>query len=139
MADPNLKRRELYAKKFGKTDPELKNYKEYSEDMVNQFPLEAEQQPLLQSALMLRENRTGYVRVVVGGSGATESKYNRATQARRQAGSSFKPVIYAAALNKGFTCCGYYYRFASCAEHSGNGRSVAAQELQGRLSGARDI
>ena len=50
MADPNLKRRELYAKKFGKTDPELKNYKEYSEDMVNQFPLEAEQQPLLQSA-----------------------------------------------------------------------------------------
>jgi len=104
VADPNLKRRELYAKKFGKTDPELKNYKEYSEDMVNQFPLEVEQQPLVQSALMMRENRTGYVRVLVGGSGATESKYNRATQARRQAGSSFKPVIYAAALNKGFTC-----------------------------------
>ncbi len=104
VVDPNVKRRELYAKKFGKTDPELKNYKEYTEDMVNQFPLEPEQQPLVQSALMLRENRTGYVRVLVGGSGASESKYNRATQARRQAGSSFKPVIYAAALNKGFTC-----------------------------------
>ncbi len=104
IVDPNLKRRELYAKKFAKTDPELKNYKEYNEEMIPQFPLEAEQQPLLQSALMLRENRTGYVRVIVGGSGAAESKYNRATQARRQAGSSFKPVIYAAALNKGFTC-----------------------------------
>ncbi len=104
IVDPNLKRRELYARKFAKTDPELKNYKEYSEEMIGQFPLEAEQQPLLQSALMLRENRTGYVRVLVGGSGAAESKYNRATQARRQAGSSFKPVIYAAALNKGFTC-----------------------------------
>ena len=104
LEDPNLKRRELYAKKFVKTDPELKNYKEYTEDMVGQFPLEVEQQPLVQSALMMRENRTGYVRVLVGGSGATESKYNRATQARRQAGSSFKPVIYAAALNKGFTC-----------------------------------
>ena len=104
IVDPNLKRRELYAKKFAKTDPELKNYKEYSEEMIPQFPLEAEQQPLLQSALMLRENRTGYVRVIVGGSGAAASTYNRATQARRQAGSSFKPVIYAAALNKGFTC-----------------------------------
>ena len=104
IVDPNLKRRELYAKKFAKTDPELKNYKEYNEEMIPQFPLEAEQQPLLQSALMLRENRTGYVRVIVGGSGAAESKYNRATQSRRQAGSSFKPVIYAAALNKGFTC-----------------------------------
>jgi penicillin-binding protein 1A len=104
LEDPNIKRRELYAKKFGKTDPELKNYKEYTEDMVNQFPLQVEQRPLVQSALMMRENRTGYVRVLVGGSGVTESKYNRATQARRQAGSSFKPVIYAAALNKGFTC-----------------------------------
>ena len=104
LEDPNIKRRELYAKKFGKTDPELKNYKEYTEDMVNQFPLEVEQPPLVQSALMMRENRTGYVRALVGGSGATESKWNRATQARRQAGSSFKPVIYAAALNKGFTC-----------------------------------
>ncbi len=104
VVDPNLKRRELYVKKFGKTDPELKNYKQYSEEMIGQFPLEPEQEPLIQSALMLRENRTGYVRVLVGGSGAAESKYNRATQARRQAGSSFKPIIYAAALNKGFTC-----------------------------------
>ncbi|MBI5249258.1 MAG: hypothetical protein HY912_07170, partial [Desulfomonile tiedjei] len=101
--DPNQKRRDLYLKKYGKTDPELKNYKEYTEDMLTYFPLEPEQEPIAQAALMFRENRTGCVRVLLGGYGS-ESKYNRATQARRQAGSSFKPVIYAAALNKGFTC-----------------------------------
>ncbi len=104
VLDPNIKRKELYLKKYGQSDPDMKNYKTYSEDMVSLFPLELEQEPVVQSAVMLRENRTGYVRVLVGGYSFSESKYNRATQARRQAGSSFKPVIYAAALNKGFTC-----------------------------------
>jgi penicillin-binding protein 1A len=103
LVDPNIRRRELYKQKFGRTDPQMANYKEYTEDMVTYFPLEPEQEPLVQSALMMRENRSGYVRVLLGGSGSSESKYNRATQAKRQAGSSFKPVIYAAALNKGFT------------------------------------
>jgi len=104
LTDPNLKRRELYVKKYGQSDPEYKNYKQYSEDMVSLFPLELEQEPMVQAALMMRENRTGYIRAIVGGHSFNESKYNRAVQARRQAGSSFKPVIYAAALNKGFTC-----------------------------------
>ncbi len=104
VLDPNLKRRELYTKKFGKADPDFKNYKEYTEDMMPYFLLEPEQEPIVQSALMMRENRTGFVRVIIGGNTNVESKYNRAVQSRRQAGSSFKPVIYAAALNKGFTC-----------------------------------
>ncbi len=104
IQDPNIKRKELYLKKFGSTDPTLKNYKEYTEDMLVYFPLDPEQEPLAQAALMMRENRSGYIRVIVGGYSYSESKYNRAIQARRQAGSSFKPVIYAAALNKGFTC-----------------------------------
>lgn len=103
ILDPNAKRKELYVKKFGKTDPELKNYKQYNEEMSPYFLLEPEQEPIVQSALMMRENRTGYVRVLLGGYSAAESKYNRATQSRRQAGSSYKPVIYAAALDKGFT------------------------------------
>ncbi len=103
ILDPNIKRKELYLKKFGKTDPELKNYKQYTEDMSPYFLLEPEQEPIVQSALMMRENRSGYVRVLLGGYSAAESKYNRATQSRRQAGSSYKPVIYAAALDKGFT------------------------------------
>jgi penicillin-binding protein 1A len=104
LMDPNPRRRELYMKKYGANDPEMKNYKEYSEAMVSNFPLEVEQEPLVQSAFMVRENRSGYVRALLGGNGSAQSKYNRATQAKRQAGSSFKPVIYAAALNKGFTC-----------------------------------
>jgi len=104
LVDPNEMRRDLYMKKFGKTDPELKNYKRYTEEMVDYFPLEVEQEPAVESALMVRDNRTGYVRVMLGGRSFSEANYNRATQARRQPGSSFKPVIYAAALNKGFTC-----------------------------------
>ena len=104
VLDPNIKRKELYLKKFGNNDPTLKNYKEYTEDMLVYFPLEPEQEPVAQAALMMRENRSGYIRAIVGGYGNSGSDYNRAVQAKRQAGSSFKPVIYAAALNKGFTC-----------------------------------
>lgn len=104
LQDPNIRRRELYLKKYGQSDPEMKNYKPYSEDMVAHFPLEPEQEPVAQAALMMRENRSGFIKVILGGYSYTESKYNRAIQARRQAGSSFKPVVYAAALNKGFTC-----------------------------------
>jgi penicillin-binding protein 1A len=104
IVDPNVKRRELYLQKYGRQDPEMKNYNEYTEESMPYFILEPEQTPSVQAALMFRENRTGYVRVMVGGYHIAESQYNRAIQARRQAGSSFKPVIYAAALNKGFTC-----------------------------------
>lgn len=110
LVDPNAKRRELYMQKYGKTDPEMKNYKKYTEDMLAYFPLEPEQEPSAQSALMMRENRTGFVRVMLGGYSSSQStreqarsEYNRAIQSRRLAGSSFKPAIYAAALNKGFT------------------------------------
>jgi penicillin-binding protein 1A len=104
LPDPNVRRRELYLKKYGQSDAEMRNYKSYTEDMVAYFPLEPEQEPIVQSALMMRENRSGYTKVILGGYSYSESKYNRAIQARRQAGSAFKPVVYAAALNKGFTC-----------------------------------
>lgn len=56
-----------------------------------------------QAALLTLENRTGMVRAAVGGADFNESQFNRATQARRQPGSAFKPLIYAAALEKGMT------------------------------------
>ncbi|MFC1836582.1 penicillin-binding transpeptidase domain-containing protein [Thermodesulfobacteriota bacterium] len=71
--------------------------------MLQYFPVEVEQEPLVQAALMLRENRTGYVRVLLGGRNFHEVKFNRAIQSRRRPGASFQPVIYAAALEKGFT------------------------------------
>jgi penicillin-binding protein 1A len=55
----------------------------------------------LQAALIAIEPATGQVRALVGGRSFAESKFNRATQARRQPGSAFKPFLFAAAIDAG--------------------------------------
>jgi penicillin-binding protein 1A len=65
--------------------------------------LSLEQEPLVQGALLCLDPRTGYVRAMVGGRDFSESQFNRAISSRRQPGSAFKPLIYAAALEKGYT------------------------------------
>jgi len=67
------------------------------------WPLTLEQTPEAQSALLCIEAETGLVKVMVGGRDFMQSQFNRAIQSRRQPGSAFKPIIYAAALDKGFT------------------------------------
>ncbi len=67
------------------------------------WELELEQEPNAQAALLSIEAETGYVKVMVGGRDFRESQFNRAIQSRRQPGSAFKPVIYAAAIDKGYT------------------------------------
>src|ERR1043165_5100156 len=58
----------------------------------------------VEGALLAMEPETGMVRALVGGGyGSTASQYNRALQAKRQPGSSFKPIIYSAALEAGLT------------------------------------
>jgi 1A family penicillin-binding protein len=57
----------------------------------------------LQAALITMIPRTGEVRVMVGGRDFAQSSFNRATQAKRQPGSAFKPFVYAAALERGFS------------------------------------
>ena len=58
---------------------------------------------LVQGALFCMDARTGAIRAMVGGRNFKKSKFNRATQARRQPGSAFKPFIYTAAFDKGMT------------------------------------
>ncbi len=58
--------------------------------------------PMVQGALLSMELKTGKVRVLVGGKDFGDSTFNRATQAKRQPGSAFKPIIYAAAVEKGY-------------------------------------
>ena len=60
-----------------------------------------DQRPQVQGAVVVIENSTGAIRALVGGYDFEESKFNRARQALRQAGSSFKPYVYAAALAEG--------------------------------------
>ena len=59
------------------------------------------QPPLVQGALVVIDPATRHVLALVGGSDFIESPFNRATQARRQPGSAFKPIIYAAAIRSG--------------------------------------
>jgi membrane peptidoglycan carboxypeptidase len=56
-----------------------------------------------QAALVAMDPATGYVRALVGGVDFAASQFNRATQALRQPGSAFKPILYAAALEHGFS------------------------------------
>ena len=64
---------------------------------------ELEQEPLSEAALLAIENRTGRILAMVGGYSFDRSKFNRATQAYRQLGSLFKGVLYAAAVDQGYT------------------------------------
>ena len=65
--------------------------------------LELVQAPLVEGAVLLLESSTGAVRAMVGGWDYERSEFNRAVQARRQVGSLFKPLVYGAAFEHGFT------------------------------------
>jgi penicillin-binding protein 1A len=57
----------------------------------------------LEGALVALDARTGEIKAMVGGSDYSRSQFNRAVQARRQPGSAFKPLVYAAAFERGLT------------------------------------
>jgi penicillin-binding protein 1A len=74
--------------------------KEIGESTVR---VQLEQQPAPQGAMLAIDNPTGEIKAMVGGYSFEDSKFNRATQAYRQVGSSFKVYVYADALEKGAT------------------------------------
>jgi penicillin-binding protein 1A len=76
-------------------DIEMRQLKRVKQPAPNTDPLQA--------ALVALDPTTGDVRAMVGGRNFDQSRFNRATQARRQAGSAFKPFVYASALEEGFT------------------------------------
>ncbi|HXN99624.1 MAG TPA: PBP1A family penicillin-binding protein [Candidatus Acidoferrales bacterium] len=69
----------------------------------NTVRVQLEQQPAAQGALLAIDNPTGEIKAMVGGYSFDESKFNRATQALRQTGSSFKVYVYADALEQGIS------------------------------------
>ena len=93
-------RRQSPAELFKPGDLAIFRVKEISGDVAR---VELEQKPRAQAALVAIENATGEVKAMVGGYSFEESKFNRATQALRQVGSSFKPYLYTTALEQGFS------------------------------------
>ena len=62
-----------------------------------------EQEPVVEGAVVAVDNRSGRVLAMVGGYDFERSKFNRAVQAMRQLGSTFKPMVYATAIDRGYT------------------------------------
>jgi penicillin-binding protein 1A len=70
---------------------------------THQLVWKLDQMPQVQGAAVILDVKTGEVRAMVGGYDFQISKFNRAIQSRRQTGSSFKPIVYGAAFEKGLT------------------------------------
>ena len=77
-------------------------YRQYLEGRAESVDDDAPTSPYLQGLAVTLEAATGYIRAMVGGRDFDDSKFNRATQSRRQPGSTFKPVVFAAAVEAGY-------------------------------------
>ena len=83
------------------TQPAVHDSAEYAPGKL--ITLNLQQEPLVQGALVSIEPQSGDIVALIGGYQFGNSHFNRATQSRRQPGSSFKPVVYSTALDNGFT------------------------------------
>jgi penicillin-binding protein 1A len=75
----------------------------YADPLEQQGQYRLRQVPEISGAMVVMDPHTGRVLAMVGGFSFDQSQFNRATQALRQPGSSFKPIVYAAALDNGYT------------------------------------
>jgi penicillin-binding protein 1A len=75
----------------------------YVEPTQEQGQFRLRQLPEISGAMVVMDPRTGRVLAMAGGFSYDQSQFNRATQALRQPGSSFKPLVYAAAIDNGYT------------------------------------
>jgi penicillin-binding protein 1A len=75
----------------------------FDEKKIKIFEKENKEPIKIQGALIAIDPKNGAIRAMVGGRNFKESQFNRATQAKRQAGSAFKPFVYLSAIQEGFT------------------------------------
>ncbi|MBI3595492.1 MAG: PBP1A family penicillin-binding protein [Nitrospirae bacterium] len=87
----------LILKKGNKIKLSLKKY----DPATGEYNFSLEQDPLVEGALIALDPATGGIKAMVGGYDFKKSEFNRTVLAKRQPGSAFKPIIYAAALEKG--------------------------------------
>ncbi len=91
-----------------------------------------------EGAMVTVEPQTGYVKAMVGGYDFFRSEFNRAVQAKRQPGSAFKPFIYIAALEAGFTPASQIEDSPVSYAVGPNGQSVEARELRPQVPRLHD-
>src|SRR5436309_5432722 len=94
-----------------------------------------EQTPLVEGAIVAIENRTGQIKAMVGGWSFGRSKFNRAVQAYRQLGSTFKPIVYTAAIDRGYTPTSILID-APVSYPSGNGQIYSPHNYDHKFEGA---
>ena len=73
------------------------------DEATQTLTVKLEQTPLAEAALIAIDNHTGQIKAMVGGWSFSRSKFNRSIQAMRQIGSTFKPIVYTAAIDRGYT------------------------------------
>jgi penicillin-binding protein 1A len=93
------------------------------------------QVPAVEGALVAVEPEDGAVRALVGGFDFASSQFNRATQAVRQPGSSFKPFLYSAALERGFTAASVIDDSPVTYREPGTGRPWSPENYDGEFHG----
>ena len=93
------------------------------------------QVPEAQSALVAMDPKDGAVVALVGGFDFFQSKFNRVTQARRQPGSGFKPFVYAAAFDKGYTPASVVVDAPIVIDTAGNDVGWRPKEMEGEFFG----
>ena len=93
-----------------------------------------EQRPRVEGAIIILHNSTGEIKAMAGGYDFASSEFNRATQAMRQVGSTFKPILYSAAFENGLTGSSTVLD-APVSYRDGMGRQWSPRNYDGRFKG----
>jgi len=131
---------QLVAKTLAEKDPEKQKIKRGAIIRLYQADdghWSVVQLPQVEAALVAADPQSGAIRALVGGFDFSRNKFNHVTQAWRQPGSSFKPFIYSAALEKGLTAATVINDapiLISAAE-TGSGKEWAPQNFDGKFEG----